>query len=370
MSDISPRSETSVTPNTKTESKSWLSWLVIPSIAARWNKWSWKPTSSDMLAGVEKKILQESGLELEQTQVNAGDHQINTIKVGNGPPLVMLHGFGAGIGFWICNLKVLAQHHTVYAIDLPGFGRSSRLPFSGKSFEEAEEYFVTTIEQWRKEVKLEEQFDLLGHSFGGYLASAYALKHPQNINHLILADPWGIPRKEDSQPRKIPLRWKLLRFVITSFNPLSAVRVAGPYGPYLVQRFRKDIEMKFNHIFPDTSIVSQYIYHMNAQNPSGEIAFGFLNETLGWAKAPMAPRLVDLHNRVAVTFLYGETSWMDKEAGLRLKNTLGERAQFYVVPKAGHHIYADNHEFFNTTVISSGKKAREYQQNISVTINV
>jgi len=360
MTEISQRSDTSVAPNTPTESNSWLSWFITPS---KWRNWSWKPTSSEMLAVVEKKILQETGLQLEQTQVIAGDHQINTIKVGNGPPLVMLHGFGAGVGFWICNLKELAQHHTIYAIDLPGFGRSTRLPFSGKSFEEAEDFFVNTIEQWRKEVKLEEQFDILGHSFGGYLASAYALKHPQNINHLILADPWGIPRKEDSQPRKIPLRWKLLRFLVTSFNPLTAVRAAGPYGPYLVQRFRKDIELKFTHILPDTSIVSQYMYHLNAQHPSGEVAFGFLNETLGWAKSPMAPRLVDLHNKVAVTLLYGDKSWMDKEAGLRLKNALGARAQYYVVPEAGHHIYADNHEFFNKTVIQSGIKAREYQQS-------
>jgi pimeloyl-ACP methyl ester carboxylesterase len=50
----------------------------------------------------------------------------------------------------------------VYAIDLPGFGRSSRTPFKGKSPQEAEEFFLSAIEKWRKEMQLNESFTLLG----------------------------------------------------------------------------------------------------------------------------------------------------------------------------------------------------------------
>jgi pimeloyl-ACP methyl ester carboxylesterase len=123
--------------------------------------------------------------------VHTGNHVINTIILGSGPPLVLLHGFGAGLAFWASNLKELAEHHKVYAMDLPGFGRSSRMPFKEGSAEDAEEYFIKSIEQWRREMQLE-TFSLLGHSFGGYLASAYALRYPQNIEHLILADPYVI----------------------------------------------------------------------------------------------------------------------------------------------------------------------------------
>jgi pimeloyl-ACP methyl ester carboxylesterase len=51
----------------------------------------------------------------------------------------------------------------------------------------AEHQFVDSIEEWRKEMKLE-KFILLGHSFGGFLSTAYALKYPQNIHALILED--------------------------------------------------------------------------------------------------------------------------------------------------------------------------------------
>jgi pimeloyl-ACP methyl ester carboxylesterase len=132
--------------------------------------------------------LVEIGIPFEQLMVKAGAHEINTIKIGSGPPLVMLHGFGAGVGFWVCNLKELSEHYTIYAIDLPGFGRSSRPTFSGKTPDEAEEYFLQSLESWRKEVQLNE-VTLLGHSFGAYLAAVYSLKHPGNVHHLILADP-------------------------------------------------------------------------------------------------------------------------------------------------------------------------------------
>lgn len=41
-------------------------------------------------------------------------------------PLILLHGFGASIGHWRHNLEVLAEHHTVYAIDMLGFGASEK----------------------------------------------------------------------------------------------------------------------------------------------------------------------------------------------------------------------------------------------------
>jgi pimeloyl-ACP methyl ester carboxylesterase len=67
---------------------------------------------------------------------------------------------------------------------------------------------------------------LLGHSFGGYLTVLYALQYPQNINLLVLADPWGMTEKpSDWKPRsKIPLipGWvKALGSVLINFGGLA-----------------------------------------------------------------------------------------------------------------------------------------------------
>jgi len=327
----------------------------------------WKPTSDELLAHVEERILKETGLQFEQKMIHTGDHEINTIILGSGPPLVLFHGFGAGLGFWASNLKEFSQHHTIYAIDLPGFGRSSRMPFVLNTPEEAEEYFIKSLEMWRREVKLE-QFSLLGHSFGGFLASAYALRYPQNIDHLILADPWGIPRQpEKNAYSKMPLKGRIARRLASVMNPLTAIRAAGPIGPGLIALFRADLPTKFKHFIADRSLFAKYMYHINAQSPSGEIAFVKLNKALGFAANPMIERLPDLHHSVPVTLFFGESSWIDRVSGHKLKDLLGDRASIHIVPKAGHHIYVDNHPFFNSTVIDRSKSVGSLKVKLTET---
>lgn len=92
-------------------------------------------------------------------------------------PLVMVHGFGGGVGLWIRNLDALSQSRPVYAFDLLGFGRSSRPSFPSDA-SLAEEQFVSSIEQWRQSLGLERMI-LLGHSLGGYLATSYTLQYPE-----------------------------------------------------------------------------------------------------------------------------------------------------------------------------------------------
>ena len=145
-------------------------------------------------------------------------------------PLVLVHGFGGGIGLWALNIDALSQNRTVYAFDLLGFGRSSR-PHLSPDPEEAEEQFVDSIEKWRHHIGLD-RFVMLGHSLGGYLASSYALKYPSRVQHLVLVDPWGFPEKppEDEVSLHIPTWVKVLGAVLSPFNPLAGLRAAGPWG--------------------------------------------------------------------------------------------------------------------------------------------
>ena len=114
--------------------------------------------------------------------------------------LVMLHGYGAGLGFFYKNFEGLsrAKGWKLYALDLLGMGRSSRPPFKvyakdrQGSITEAEDWFIDALEEWRAQKNID-RFTLLGHSLGGYMAVAYALKYPGHLNKLILASPVGIP---------------------------------------------------------------------------------------------------------------------------------------------------------------------------------
>ena len=146
-------------------------------------------------------------------------------------PLVLIHGMGAGVGLWALNYETLGKNRPVYAFDVLGFGRSSRTTFSQDPII-CEAEFVNSIEEWRKEVKLD-SFVLLGHSLGGYLAAAYALRYPGRIKHLVLADPWGFPELPTPEERReLPTWVKVLGALLSPFNPLAGLRAAGPWGKY------------------------------------------------------------------------------------------------------------------------------------------
>ncbi|XP_010887242.1 (Lyso)-N-acylphosphatidylethanolamine lipase isoform X3 [Esox lucius] len=276
-------------------------------------------------------------------------------------PLVMVHGFGGGVGLWIRNLDALSGSRPVHAFDLLGFGRSSRPGFPTDAAL-AEEQFVKSIELWRECVGLENMI-LLGHSLGGYLATSYAIQHPSRVTHLILVDPWGFPERHqpgvenpDRQGpdvvKRPPLpRWvKVLASVVSLFNPLAVIRAAGPWGPGLVNRFRPDFKRKFEELFDDDTM-TQYIYHCNAQNPSGEVGFRAMSESLGWAKRPMLQRVHLLPPSMPLTLLYGARSWVDSASGEQVAKIRGRTAtRTVMIDDASHHVYADKPEDFNRVV--------------------
>ncbi|PAV61822.1 hypothetical protein WR25_26352 isoform F [Diploscapter pachys] len=200
-------------------------------------------------------------------------------------PVVLVHGFGAGSAIWCANMAAITTRHIVHAIDLLGFGRSSRPKFSAKP-EEAEQQMVDAIEEWRKQMGIQKMY-LVGHSFGGYLSTSYALKYPERIEHLVLVDPWGYAEAEE---RQLSRRLTLIVGIISLFNPLTTLRVSGPFGPKLVKKARPDLGVRYPSENPDD--IYEYIYRCNSQSPTGETAFKSMMAKLGWAKNPMLHRLM------------------------------------------------------------------------------
>lgn len=271
-------------------------------------------------------------------------------------PIVLLHGFGAGSAFFSMNLEELAKDHPVYAFDTLGFARSSRPTFSDEP-EKIEQQFIDSIERWREVMQLPRMV-LLGHSFGGFLASSYALKYPERLEHLILVDPWGYDSAPDLQD--FPL-WKLsfAYSVRLMFGPFSMIRAFGPFGEWLIKNVRPDLLQKYQSIV-DPAVMSQYIYHCNNNsNPSGEAAFHKMTVVGPWPLFPIGERMKDIKDDIPVTFLYGANTWMNNIYGTIIKeHRKNSFTNVKIIDGAGHHIYTDNATEFNNSVLDACKVLR------------
>jgi proline iminopeptidase len=120
--------------------------------------------------------------------VDANGVMIYYTTLGRGEPLLILHGGpGASHDYFLPYLLPLARHHKLIFIDERGSGKSQKL----------EDRTAYTVENMVEDVEAVRQglglgkINLLGHSYGGALAQAYALKYQRNLSHLILASTWS-----------------------------------------------------------------------------------------------------------------------------------------------------------------------------------
>jgi proline iminopeptidase len=115
--------------------------------------------------------------------VDAGGVLIYFKAMGRGEPLLVLHGGpGASHDYLLPYLLPLMRHNRLILIDERGSGRSQKLDDPRGYTLDA---MVKDVEAVRTALGLG-KMSLLGHSFGGVLAQAYALEHPDRLSHLLL----------------------------------------------------------------------------------------------------------------------------------------------------------------------------------------
>lgn len=122
-------------------------------------------------------------IKIEEGFVDAHGVLIYYTTMGQGKPLLIVHGGpGASHDYFLPYLLPLARTNRLIFIDERGSGKSQKL-------EDSSAYTVENMVEDVEDVRLAldlGKISLLGHSFGGVLAQAYALKYPANLSHLIL----------------------------------------------------------------------------------------------------------------------------------------------------------------------------------------
>lgn len=125
----------------------------------------------------------------EPETVEVGGKNIQYLKMGEGEgtPLLLIHGFGGDINIWVFNQEALAEGgRTVYAIDLPGHGGSSKDVGEGDLGS-----FVDVVSDFMDEMGIEKAH-IFGHSLGGAVAGSLAIKHPERVQSLALIASAGL----------------------------------------------------------------------------------------------------------------------------------------------------------------------------------
>lgn len=106
-----------------------------------------------------------------------------------GPPLVLLHGWGQNLESLRPVAQLLAPNYQVYLFDLPGFGKSPAPTSTWDSFQYADAL------RNQLQVLGVDTFSIVGHSFGGKVAMSLAVRYPDKVQNLVLLAPSGLKKK-------------------------------------------------------------------------------------------------------------------------------------------------------------------------------
>ena len=135
---------------------------------------------------------------LEKHSVQAGDTHWVYYEGGQGPTIVLLHGFAADKNVWLKTAKLLTPHFHLIIPDLPGWGDSSQVPDASYNIDAQAgrlDAFVQTLHLQR--------FLLVGHSMGGAIAGVYASEHPEHVAALALLDSFGLKGRQNAFDRDV-----------------------------------------------------------------------------------------------------------------------------------------------------------------------
>ncbi|WP_425968340.1 pimeloyl-ACP methyl ester esterase BioH [Aeromonas dhakensis] len=233
---------------------------------------------------------------------------VSVERFGQGPDLVLLHGWGMNGAVWHGIVPALAARYRVHLVDLPGFGNS---PLVGEA-----EYSLPWLAEQVAAI-LPEQCHLLGWSLGGLVASQLALNHPERLHSLstVASSPCFMAQGE--WPGIAPK-------VLTGFNQM----LAGDFKQ-TIERFLAIQAMGSEHARDDI----RQLRHWLAERPAPQLAA--LEAGLGLlADVDLRDELVQLN--LPWLRVYGRLDSLVPKASIPLLDERYPASRSVVLEKASH----------------------------------
>lgn len=274
---------------------------------------------------------------------------IHTIEAGRGnkETLVLIHGYGSGAAFYYKMIANLKDIFHIYAIDMFGFGSSSRPTLPSFEFNEVVQFLVDGIEGWRQALNLRD-FVLMGHSLGGYISSHWIrIKNPP-LKMLYLLSPAGFTNRTDAEIKEKtsffqkPLLWAYDYFLHEKKkNPMSWIPFAKEY--FIKKKFAgKRIGMPSD----EAEAASKYLASHIEKSECGEKTVGVLLRYARYSKYPICQMLKEILDHrgfdYPIVAIYGEKDWMDFNHSIQKNEELRLNVEIAILEKCDHQIILQN----------------------------
>ena len=175
-------------------------------------------------------------------EITTNGIKINYQVFGEGKSFLILHGWGSNSDRWVdVAERISKKGFKVIVPDLPGFGKSDALEIPWNTNK-----YIDFLERFVKDLNLEEYY-LLGHSFGGALASKMAVKHNQDIKKLFLVSAACVRRKTNTK--------KFSAFV----SKIVKIFYFIPYYPFIRKAVYKFIIRKSDYVYVEGIMKATYL---------------------------------------------------------------------------------------------------------------
>jgi cardiolipin-specific phospholipase len=196
---------------------------------------------------------------------------------------------------------------------------------------------------------------------GGYLAAAYAERHPDRVHKLVLLSPVGLPRRpgREEEARTVGSLPFVARCAIKTARYLFESRGITP-GDFLrslpASKSRSMVESYVGRRLPalscpeERAVLGEYLYQNSMLPGSGEYCLGEILTAGAYARMPLVDRIPDLGGggSMEVHAIYGQRDWMDYRGGIDADGVF-----VHGVRDAGHLLMLDNCSGFNDAVLAA-----------------
>lgn len=143
------------------------------------------------LRAAQERLLARYAPDAAVRRIRWSHGETQAFELGDGPPLLLLHGGGDGAFEWVPILASLAASHRAIAVDRPGHGLADPFSYRGVDLRAHLRSFIAEV---LDDLGLT-QCDFLANSIGGYWTAAFALEEPTRVRRIVIAGaPPGVVR--------------------------------------------------------------------------------------------------------------------------------------------------------------------------------